>query len=100
MKVLLKEYGDYNNLPLSIEDKILEIEEFNMSEMLRKKNRILSHLAIATEFKFIEIDMSNLVSYESFEYYEKQIRSRENLRNKRRAQEERYNDKAQKIEEK
>lgn len=99
MRVLLKEYGSYSNLPLSITSNILEIEEYNMTESVRAKNKLLNHLPIASEFKFVELDLSNLVSYKTYECFEKQIRSRENLRKRRRAQEKKYNDKAKMIEE-
>jgi hypothetical protein len=100
MKVLLKEYGSYDNLPLEISSNILEIEEFNMTENQRFKNKPIGHLPLSAEFKFIEIDMMELVSYKSFEHFEKQIRQRENLRKRRIVQEEKYNDKAKLIEEK
>lgn len=100
MRVLLKEYGSYGNLPLEINSSILEIEEYNMTETLRCKHKLLGHLSIAAEFKFVEIDMSKLVSYKTFEYFEKQLRIKENLRKRRNAQEQKYNDKAKLIEEK
>ena len=99
MKVLLTEFGSYNNLPLEISSKILEIEELNMNEQNRKKYKPIGHLAKASEFKFIEIDLSNIVSYESYEKFEKQIRSREKVRLKKIEQENRYNDKAKLIQE-
>ena len=100
MKVLLKEYGSYANLPLKIASKILEIEEHKMTEVVRAKNKPINHLPIASEFKFIEIDLSNLVSFRTYENFEKQIRTRENLRNRRVAQEKRYNEKAKLIDQK
>lgn len=100
MRVLLKEYGSYSNLPLKITSTILEIEEYNMTEALRNKYKPIGHLPLAAEFKFIEIDLSNLVSYETYETFEKQIRTRENLRKRRIVQEKKYNDKAKLIEEK
>lgn len=100
MKVLLKEYGSYSNLPLEISSNILEIEEYNMTENLRAKNKPIGHLPLSAEFKFIEVDMMKLVSYKSFEHFEKQIRQKENLRKRRLAQEQKYNDKAKLIEEK
>lgn len=87
MRVLLREYGSYNNLPLEITSNILEIEEYNMTEGLRQKYKPIAHLPVATEFKFIEVDLSNHVSYKTYEHFEKQIRERENLRKRRLAQE-------------
>lgn len=100
MRVLLKEYGSYGNLPLEINSSILEIEEYNMTEALRSKHKLLGHLSIAAEFKFVEVDMTKLVSYKTFEYFEKQLRTKENLRKRRNAQEQKYNEKAKLIEEK
>jgi hypothetical protein len=100
MKVLLREYGNYTNLPLKISSKVLEIEEYKMTEAIRSKYKPISHLPIASEFKFLEIDLSNLVSFKTYEYFEKQIRSRENLRHRRIAQEKRYNEKAKLIDQK
>ena len=100
MKVLLREYGSYTNLPLKISSKVLEIEEYKMTEAVRTKNKPISHLPIASEFKFLEIDLSDLVSYKTYEHFEKQIRNRENMRHRRIAQEKRYNEKAKLIDEK
>lgn len=100
MRVLLKEYGSYTNLPLEINSNILEIEEYSMTELLRKKYKPIGHLPLATEFKFIEIDLTHLVSYKNYECFEKQILARENIRRKRQAQEKKYNEKAKLIEEK
>jgi hypothetical protein len=100
MRVLLKEYGSYGNLPLKINSSILEIEEYNMTEALRSKHKIIGHLSISAEFKFIEVDLTHLVSYKTFECYEKQIRVKENLRKRRNAQEQKYNEKASLIQEK
>jgi len=100
MRLLLKEYGSYANLPLDVSSNILEIEEYNMTESLRSKNKPIGHLPVSAEFKFIEIDMLNLVSYKTYEIFEKQIRVRENLRKRRIAQEKKYNDKAKLIDEK
>ena len=97
MKLLLKEYGSYLKLPHKISSNILEIEEYNMSDSLRRRFYPISHLPLSSEFKFIEIDMSNLVSFNSYEYYEKQIRNREKLRDKKRDLEDLYNKNAIKI---
>jgi hypothetical protein len=99
MKILLTEYGSYENLPLDITSKILEIEEFNMNDLNRRKYRAISHLPKAAEFKFIEVDLSSMVSYKTFELFEKQIRNREKIRQKKVEQEKKYNDKAKLIEE-
>ena len=100
MRILLREYGSYDNLPLKISSNILEIEELNMNEQLRHKYRPIAHLGLSAEFKFIELDMSNLVSYKNYEHFEKQIRGKENLRKRRQTQENLYNEKAKLIEEK
>mmetsp|Transcript_25218 Transcript_25218/g.29073 ORF Transcript_25218/g.29073 Transcript_25218/m.29073 type:complete len:282 (-) Transcript_25218:37-882(-) len=100
MKVLLKEYGSYSNLPLSVNSKILEVEELNMTEALRAKNKPIGHLPLSTEFKFIELDLKPLVSYRTYEHFEQQLKARENARKRRKAQEKRYNEKAKLIDEK
>lgn len=99
MKVLLKEYGSYSSLPRQITGCILEITEHSMSEALRSKNKPIGHLPISAEYKQIEVDLSNLVTFKTYELFEKQIRSREHLREKRKELEAKYNEKARQIQE-
>lgn len=71
-----------------------------MTEQLRTKHKPIAHLGISAEFKFLEIDMSNLVSYKTYENFEKQIRGKENLRKRRKDRENKYIQKAKLIDQK
>lgn len=99
LKILLNEYGSYDNLPLEVESTILEIEELSMNEMNRKKYKAISHLPKAAEFKFLEVDMTSLASTHTLQAFEKQIKGRESVRQKKLEIEQKYNDKAKLIEE-
>ncbi|CAI2359038.1 unnamed protein product [Moneuplotes crassus] len=97
MRILTKEYGSYENLPLKITSKILEIEEYNMTEALRVKYKPISHLGISAEFKFIELELSKLVTSKTYEHFEPQIRLKEDYRKRKIEQERKYMEKAKLI---
>ena len=86
IRILLNQYKSYENFPETIQGKILEIEEIGQTEALRKRYRFLSHLPVACQFKFVEIDMRPLVSTEAIEpVYDdiaKRVRHRKNLKRK------------------
>jgi len=65
LKILLNEYGTYENLPDEIESEILEVENYSQDEKMRKKYKALGHLPLTASFQIIEIEVRNLVSKES-----------------------------------
>jgi hypothetical protein len=64
--MLITEYGSVEHLPCHISGPVLEIEEIYITENSRHKYKFLDHLPLATKVLFLEIDMQNLVSENTF----------------------------------
>ena len=66
-RALLNEFGEYKNLPESIESRILELEEITIDEVSRKRFKFLSCLPLTSVCYICEIDMRSLVSKKSLD---------------------------------
>lgn len=88
-KTLCHEHESLENCPLEIKAKILQMDWISMSEAWRRRFRYLEHLPLTCEFRLIEIDFegSNLISDETYQVFEDQIKRRELEREKRRREE-------------
>lgn len=87
MKCLLHHYGSYNLLPSRIGGKILQLETFTQSDVIRKRYRYLSHFPLTTTFQLCEIDLSNLLPPSAFFPFTDEIEKRKAERRRRRKQE-------------
>ncbi|KAF8571183.1 hypothetical protein P879_01413 [Paragonimus westermani] len=59
---LLSEYGSFCRLPNPLSVTVTSIKSHKMTSMLRKRWRHLDHLHLGQTFKFIEIDLHEVVS--------------------------------------
>mmetsp|Transcript_5743 Transcript_5743/g.8033 ORF Transcript_5743/g.8033 Transcript_5743/m.8033 type:complete len:575 (+) Transcript_5743:139-1863(+) len=82
IKVLLNEFGSFEQCPETIEGKIMEIESEFQSEKMRKKFKFIGHLPLNTSFEFVEIDLRKIVSKEAFRPYQDEIQKRIRKRQK------------------
>lgn len=57
--MLMSEYGSTDNLPLEIEGKILQIDEIDLNEKTRSKNKCLEHLPVGTKVKLVELELGD-----------------------------------------
>jgi len=87
MKCLLHHYGSHNLLPSRIGGKILQLETFTQSEVIRKRFRYLSHFPLTTTFQLCEIDLSDLLPASAFFPFTDEIEKRNAERRRRRKQE-------------
>lgn len=79
-------------LPESIQGKIVEIEDFTLSEEMRKRYKtIVGHLALSTSFKFVEIDLSSCLPAQAIKSFHVELSKRSQKRSnvKRKAERER-----------
>lgn len=88
-KILCHEYRNLENCPLEIRAEILQMDWVSMSEVWRKRFKYLEHLPLTCEFRLIEVDFekSNLVSRETYQAFEEQIKMRAKERERRRREE-------------
>jgi hypothetical protein len=49
-------------MPSQVTSKIVDVEEFTMNESLRIKHKEIGYLPLATEFRLVEVDLTELVS--------------------------------------
>lgn len=98
-KILCHEFGSLEHCPPEISAKILQMDWISMSEAWRKRFRYLEHLPLTCEFRLVEIDFekSNLISPDTYGFYEGQIRKRKQER-ERRQREERKREKIIQVE--
>lgn len=85
MKILLQEFGSYEDLPPILESKILEMEDITQTEVSRKKFKFLGHIPLSCEFKFVELDMKKVVSHDALKPFLDELnrRTKKRLKQKR-----------------
>ncbi|OQS05993.1 hypothetical protein THRCLA_01935 [Thraustotheca clavata] len=85
MRCLTKEFGDF--LPSSIAAKVLEIEHVVMNDENRKRFRFLSHLPSLCDFYLCELDLKDIVSPETLQHFQGDLKKRTRARQaKKRAE--------------
>jgi len=93
-KMLIHEYGgDFTKFPHHLKQcKIIEIENVELEEDLRKRYPILRHVPCGCMISLVEIDMRNIVSKETYNLFTKDIKQRKYKRDdkvRKRIEEER-----------
>ncbi|KAI7880679.1 hypothetical protein K492DRAFT_129774 [Lichtheimia hyalospora FSU 10163] len=88
-RVMKHEYGDYSHFPLKIQVKVEGVEESSMTEDLRKRFKYLSHLPLACDVTFVEVDLKNLVSKTTLNVFANELKQRDKKRQERVRREER-----------
>jgi hypothetical protein len=87
IRILKQEFGDYDHFPSEISPPVLNIQETTMTADLRKRFRYLGHLPLGCDLAFVELDLSSIVSQETWEMFHKEIEIRGNERKKRAREE-------------
>ncbi|KAI9267894.1 hypothetical protein BDA99DRAFT_535423 [Phascolomyces articulosus] len=62
VRVLKHEYGDFERFPHHLQVCVEGVEETTMTEEVRKRFKYLSHLPLACDVTFLEVDLKKLVS--------------------------------------
>ncbi|KAJ3435936.1 ring finger 10 family member [Anaeramoeba flamelloides] len=79
---LLKEYGDDQSLPKTIEGKIIEIKNFEITSWNQKRWKFIHHWEIGTSFFIVEIDILKYLSENLQELLKKELQIRQLEREK------------------
>ncbi|KAA3675472.1 uncharacterized protein DEA37_0001410 [Paragonimus westermani] len=81
---LLTEYGSFCRLPNPLSVTVTSIKSHKMTSMLRKRWRHLDHLHLGQTFKFIEIDLHEVVSRDTLNKFTVPLTARQAEHNRRR----------------
>ena len=84
------EFGDDEELPVEIEGKILDVEIRQVNEKLIKTCPYLSHLVPGSIINFVELDVENLLSEETYLLFKSEINKRKIMRKLLCEEEENY----------
>ncbi|PXF50103.1 putative RING finger protein P8B7.23 [Gracilariopsis chorda] len=77
--------GQFNTGPSEIEGEVVHIERYTMDEKIRKRYRFLSHLADGCEFKFVELNLTHMLSAATIATHAHELKERERMRKRLRA---------------
>ncbi|KAI9316630.1 hypothetical protein BX666DRAFT_179134 [Dichotomocladium elegans] len=88
-RVLKHEYGDYRSLPRQLHVKVECVEETSMTEDLRKRFKYLSHLPLACDVTFVQVNLRDHVSEKTYKEFESDLKSRIKRRQEKEKREER-----------
>ncbi|CAF0866639.1 unnamed protein product [Rotaria sp. Silwood1] len=98
-RILLHEYGSYQQCPDELHFRVEAIESFFMTEELRSQFRSLSHLPLTCEFQVIEIRLHPpLISSETMQMFADEIHHRRQLRVRKERLEKRRQQQAELVE--
>ncbi|KAI8335559.1 hypothetical protein BC941DRAFT_430640 [Chlamydoabsidia padenii] len=93
IRILKYEYGDYQNFPPVLQVKTRGVEETTLTEDIRHRCKYIGHLPLACDVTFIEVDIKPLVSKQTFNHFQGELK----MRNKKRQDRIKREEKAIKI---
>ncbi|KAI7902709.1 uncharacterized protein BX663DRAFT_531243 [Cokeromyces recurvatus] len=88
IRILKHEFGDYHQFPHRLQALVTNVQESTLTEELRKKCKYLSHLPLACDVTFLEIDVKDIVSSKTIEVYNQELVARVKKRKDKERREE------------
>ncbi|KAH3683863.1 hypothetical protein WICPIJ_005162 [Wickerhamomyces pijperi] len=77
VKILMATYGSYSNFPTTLLLKVDNISYGHMvTEQTLKRYKYFNHLPMGTEFAFIEVDWTDLITPEVYQQFAKELAER------------------------
>lgn len=76
--------GDLTRIEAEIWGTVLQIEKYTMTERLRRRYRVLEHLPIGSEFSFVELDLSHIISEKTRAVHMAELKERSKARRRQR----------------
>lgn len=90
IKIMLSHFGSYSAFPRSVAVRVEGADEGSMNDELRRRCKYLSHLPMAADVVFIEVDWDAMgVGKETLRPYDQTLRQRKNKRRDRARREDR-----------
>ncbi|KAG1142068.1 hypothetical protein G6F37_005211 [Rhizopus arrhizus] len=100
IRILKHEFGNYDRFPRQLQVQVTNIQESTLDEDLRKKCKYLSHLPLACDVTFLEINIKDIVSPETLQVFNNELNARVKRRRdkeRREDEEKRYAENKQKL---
>ncbi|KAI8147314.1 hypothetical protein BJV82DRAFT_664560 [Fennellomyces sp. T-0311] len=88
VRILKHEYGTFERFPPRLQITVEGVEETTMTEEVRKRFKYLSHLPLACDVTFLEVDLKKLVSTETAKAFNNELKLRAKKRQDRVRREE------------
>ncbi|KAN0064827.1 hypothetical protein ACQY0O_001884 [Thecaphora frezii] len=100
IKIVLSHYGSYAALPRDLLIKVQGADEGSMNDELRRRCKYLSHIPMATDVVFVEVDWEamDLIKKPTLRPYEQALRQRKAKRRDKQRREDRAKIKAEEAE--
>jgi hypothetical protein len=83
VKMLKHEFGMYDKFPGVIQAPILEVEDVLVTPEIKRRYRHLSHLPLGLTLVNCQLDLSSVVTLATLEMFEKELRRRKGMRERR-----------------
>lgn len=77
-EMLLKDYEDVMNLPLSIKAEVLEIEE-HLTGSSHKQGIYFQHLPLGAKVLLVEVNLKKHLTHDTYKLYEQKLKEREKI---------------------
>ena len=83
MKILKYEFESYESIPRDLSLPIIQLERVIVNSSNRKRFKYLDHLSLGTQIILVEVDLKSIVSPETLQIHQKELNSRQGLRDQK-----------------
>lgn len=80
MKMLHRWKGGYQDLPATIQARVVEVERLNQTEFMQKRLKLFSHIPISATFYLCEVDLSDIIPTDIMVEFEEELLKRKEKR--------------------
>ncbi|KAI8988363.1 hypothetical protein BDF20DRAFT_814509 [Mycotypha africana] len=88
IRILKHEFGEYQDFPLRLQVQATAVQESTLTEELRKKCKYLGHLPLACDVTFLEINVKDIVSADTYQHFHQELNARVKKRKEKERREE------------
>lgn len=83
MKILKHHFESYESIPANLQLPILQLERVIVNSNNRKRFKYLDHLSMGTQIILVEVDLRSIVSPSTLKLHQKELLSRQGLRDQK-----------------
>ena len=99
VRALLTHYGSFDKCPTTLSATVLEVETHYQSPTTRRKLEPMAHIPITSEFRLVEIEISEILPEASIAPFQKELTARSERRKRERAKAKQEEERARTAEE-
>lgn len=85
VRALLQHHGSFDKCPATLTATVLEVETHSQSATTRRKLEPMAHIPLTSEFRLVEIELSEILPEASIEPFKKELTARSERRERERA---------------